>query len=121
MKSYLQLFFQFQKGLHSSDHISDLPASSRVHERVYETAAGAQMSCRTMKIPLNGAHLHFLESFLHCTEPHDKTMCETRALACSAITELNDKGISSGRRGEMKILSRLGGFRGRRRFEKSWR
>lgn len=39
------------------------PAPPLVCVSVYETQAGAQMSSRSMKIPLKGARLHFLESF----------------------------------------------------------
>lgn len=53
-----------------------------------------------------------LKVFSRCTKPCDRTTHETRAFACSAITELNDKGISSGRGGKMKIRSRLGGAPG---------
>lgn len=66
-----------------------------------------------MKIPLNGAHLHFLQS------PLSVCVTERRGasvLPVEAITELHDKGISSGRAREMKIESGPGGAPGKARL-----
>lgn len=47
-----------------------------------------------------------------CNKPCDRAMCVVWAFAGSAITELHDKGISSGRVGKMKIGSKPGGAQG---------
>lgn len=89
-----------------------------VHYCAYETEALEQ----TMKICLNGADLHLLKSSLPAlSRVIELKANESQALACSAITEFNDKGISSGRGGKMEIRSGRGGAWGRRSFDKGWR